>query len=640
MELARLVEALSRPEAYPHPASDIVVHHTHISVVFLAGPYAYKIKKPLDLGFLDFTTLEKRRRFCLEEVRLNARLAPGAYLGVVPVVARDGEVRIGSEGSPRGAAPPAPEDSPQSGRDYVTSGSEGSPRGAAPPTSKPSPMIKDYAVWMERLPDEATLEFSLARDDVDQRLISGLAERIAVFHARAERGERIAACGRWDVVSGNCRENFEQSAPQVGTTLSAAVYERLRDLTGRALERLRPLIERRAEAGLPCDTHGDLRLDHVYVFPDRPPPRDLVVVDCIEFNERFRYADPVADMAFLAMDLAFQGRRDLAGLFAEAYFRASRDAEGRELLSFYAAYRAAVRGKVEGFEALSREVPDHERADALRTSRAHWLLALVELEEPGRRPCLVLVAGLPGTGKSTLARGLAAAAGFEVVASDTVRKELAGLTPTERAAAGFGEGLYTDQWNERTYAECLRRATQLLFEGRRVIVDASFREEARRREFLETARAWGVPCLLLLCTADPEVIRDRLLKRKGDVSDADWEVYRRAAERWEEMAPITMQESVEIPTGGGPNDALSAALTELCFRHLVAMGRDSPMKVRDAIKLLERDGWRLVVMRGSHRQFKHAAKRGRVTVAGNASDDLSPGTWKSILKQAQLEGDG
>jgi aminoglycoside phosphotransferase family enzyme/predicted kinase/predicted RNA binding protein YcfA (HicA-like mRNA interferase family) len=493
---------------------------------------------------------------------------------------------------------------------------------------------------MERLPDEATLEFRLARDDVDERLIAGLAERVAAFHAQAERGEHIAACGRWDMVSGNCRENFEQSAPQIGTTLSAAVYERIRDLTGRALERLRPSIERRAEAGVPCDTHGDLRLDHVYVFPNRPPPRDLVVVDCIEFNERFRYADPVADMAFLAMDLAFQGRRDLTSLFAEAYFRASRDAEGRELLSLYTAYRAAVRGKVEGFETLSREVPELEREDALRTSRAHWLLALVELEEPDRKPCLVLVAGLPGTGKSTLARGLAEEAGFEVVASDTVRKELAGLTPAERATADFGEGLYTPEWNERTYAECLSRATRLLFEGRRVIVDASFREDARRREFLETARAWGVPGLLLLCTADPKVVRDRLRKRKGDVSDADWEIYTRAAERWEEMGPITRKVSVEIPTGGGPNDALSAALAELSFRHLETFGTDSPMKVRDAVKLLERDGWRLVAMRGSHRQFKHPVKQGRVTVAGSPVDDLAPGTWKSILKQAKLEGDG
>ena len=173
---------------------------------------------------------------------------------------------------------------------------------------------------------------------------------------------------------------------------------------------------------MPRDTHGDLHLDHVYLFPDRAPPADLVIIDCIEFNERFRFADPVADMAFLVMDLAFHGRRDLARAFADAYFRASGDEEGRALLPFYTAYRAAVRGKVEGMELAEREVPEAERAAALVRARAHWLLALGELEEPGRRPCLVLVGGLPGTGKSTLARGLAEQAGFTVIRSDLVRR--------------------------------------------------------------------------------------------------------------------------------------------------------------------------------------------------------------------------
>jgi hypothetical protein len=534
MDLARLVEGLSRPEAYPHPAPDVVVHHTHISVVFLAGPYAYKIKKPLDLGFLDFTTLEKRRHFCLEEVRLNERLAPGVYLGVLPIVERGGEVRVENR-----------------------------------PLGRDGEAI-DFAVWMERLPDEATLETRVAKDEVDEQLISNLAARVAAFHARAEGGPRISAGGKWEVVAGNCHENFEQSAPQVGTTVSAVVHGRARELTERALERLRPLIERRAEAGVPRDTHGDLRLDHVYVFPDRPPPRDLVVVDCIEFNERFRYADPVADMAFLAMDLAFQGRRELAATFAEAYFRASGDWEGRDLLSFYTAYRAAVRGKVEGFEALSDQVPEHEREEAHRTSRAHWLLALGDLEEPGRRPCLVLVGGLPGTGKSTLARALARSAGLEVVSSDAVRKDLAGLAPTDRASAGFGQGLYTAEWNDRTYAESLRRAKDLLFEGKRVIVDATFREEARRREFLEVARTWAVPGLFLLCRADAEVVGSRLHARTGDVSDADWEVYRRAVELWEEPGPYTARHTVEISTGGAHEEALATAEETLAQAELLA----------------------------------------------------------------------
>lgn len=573
MELARLVEELSRPEAYPHPAEDLQVHHTHISVVFLAGPFAYKIKKPLDLGFLDFTTLERRRHFCLEEVRLNSRLAPGVYSGVVPLFARShsssadsppgGSVRVGAETIEAGGGEVLEEaasgetlEKGGGGEDFVEAeGGEALEAGGE--------RVVEYAVRMERLPDEATLESRVLSGEVEPALMPLLARRIAAFHAEAEGGERVAACGRWDVVARNARENFEQSAAQVGTTLSAGVYQRLRALTEMALQRLRPTIERRAESGVPRDTHGDLRLDHVYLFPERSPPRDLVIVDCIEFNERFRYADPVSDMAFLAMDLAFNGRRDLSRAFADAYFEASGDLDGRALLPFYSGYRASVRGKVEGFEASSGDVPEHERADALRQSRGHWLLALGALEEPARRPALVLIGGLPGTGKSTLARELAGRAGFEVVSSDVVRKELAGLEPSGRAGADFGRGLYTTEWNDRTYTECLRRAEEHLFEGRRVIVDASFREEARRRLFLDAARSWGVPGLLLICTADRAVVERRLRARTRDVSDADVNIYQKAAAAWEEPGPLTRQALREVRCGSSGDGAVKVALEAL-----------------------------------------------------------------------------
>src|SRR5262249_36109920 len=172
-------------------------------------------------------------------------------------------------------------------------------------------------------------------------------------------------------------------------------------------------------------------------------------------------------------DLAFRGRRDLARAFAAEYFRAAGGAEGRALLPFYTAYRAAVRGKVEGFELTEKEVPQAERAGALARARAHWLLALTELEEPNRRPGLLLGGGLPGMGKSTLARGLAERAGFTVIRSDVVRKELAGLPAEEPARASLDEGIYTPAWTARTHAECLRRAEHALFEGKRVLVDAS-----------------------------------------------------------------------------------------------------------------------------------------------------------------------
>jgi aminoglycoside phosphotransferase family enzyme/predicted kinase len=523
------MEDLRRPDAYPLPVQNVELRQTHISVVFLAGPYAYKIKKPVQFDFLDFSTLDKRRYFCDEEVRLNRRLAPEVYLGVVPVTGGKEGLRMEGDGE-----------------------------------------VVEWAVKMQRLPQEATLEERLSRGEVGIELIRALARKIASFHVRADAGKAIAAMGRFEVVAGNARENFQQVASQVGTTVHPRVHEKVQSLTEQELVRLHRLIEKRAQDGIPRDAHGDLHLDHVYLLPERPTPADLVIVDCIEFNERFRFADPIADMAFLVMDLLFHGRRDLAAAFAEEYLHASQDDEGQALLSFYTSYRAVVRGKVEGFETAEKEVPEAERAEALSRARAHWLLALGELEGPHRRPGMVLVAGLPGTGKSTLAAALALRADFQVLRSDVIRKELAGTESVRESASPFEEGIYTSQWTERTYAECLRRAEELLFQGQRVFVDATFREERYRRMFLETALRWAVPGVFLLCRADPKVIRQRLEGRRGDASDADWNIYLLAAARWEEPGLESRQHLRELPTGGRLETALGGALEVLREFRLVS----------------------------------------------------------------------
>ena len=522
MELAHLIKALSSPAAYTDSVAYVEVRQTHISVVFLAGEHAYKIKKPVNLGFLDFTTLEKRRHFCMEEVRLNRRVAASVYLGVVPITHGGSSICVEGAGEPL-----------------------------------------EWAVKMVRLPDRATFLERLQSREIGEEQIRILAKRIASFHASAEAGPRIAGFGRLEVVARNARENFEQAVLQIGVTVSRPVFDRLRSLTDEALTRLAPLIEQRAELGIPRDTHGDMRLDHVYLFPEAPPPSDIVIIDCIEFNERFRFADPVADMAFVAMDLSFHGRRDLAGLFGDEYFRASGDTDGRQLLPFYSSYRAAVRAKVEGFKLAEPEIPDAERSATLARSQAHWLLAFAELEQPGRRPCLVLIAGLPGTGKSTLARHLAERAGFHVVRSDEVRKELAGQAGVSSSGGGFGEGPYTPQWTERTYAECLRRAGDLLFQGERVIVDANFRKERQRQAFLEMGQRMGVSPVFLLCRANEETVRHRLRNRLGDMSDANWGVYQHLSAQWEKVESQTERLTKEIHMDGGEEEDLAGVVDVL-----------------------------------------------------------------------------
>ncbi len=493
MDLTRLIEGLSLPSAYGGAVDAVEVHQTHISAVFLAGSLAYKIKKPVDLGFVDYSTIERRRHCCEEEVRLNRRLAPDVYLGVVPVNRQGDSVRIEGTGE-----------------------------------------VVEWAVKMRRLPDAATLSARISRRRRGDRRGRGAVAparplpRIGPIGAR-----RLPPPARSRRSSRNARENFDQAARHVGLTVSRTTLDRLRDRTRLALERLRDSIESRASRGVPRDTHGDLRLDHVYWFPDRRPPDDWVVVDCIEFDARYRHADPIADIAFLAMELTLEGRSDLAGSFIEEYLRAADDEEGRGLLPFYRAYRAMVRGKVEGMKTEESEVPEADRAAARVRARALWLHALSELEEPGRRPCLVMLAGLPGTGKSTLARGLAERAGFTVIRSDMVRKKLAGRGGRAATLSDFGQDIYTPNWDDRTYAECLRRAEEIVFQAGRVLVDASFREESRRRLFLDAARRWGVAGCMLLGRADPDVVHSRLAGRRGDASDAGWAIYQEAARRWE-----------------------------------------------------------------------------------------------------------
>jgi len=341
MNLPMLIESLSRPDAYPHPVERVEVVQTHISVVFLVGSLVYKIRKPVNPGFLDFTTLEKRHHDCHEEVRLNRRLAPEVYLGVVPIVREDGRLRVEGESE-----------------------------------------VVEWAVKMRRLPDDASLLRRLERGELTVPLLATLGQRIADFHRTSLGGERVAAFGRFDVVAGVIRDTLARARPQVGVTVQAEVFERLTALVEESLSRLRPLIESRADRRVPREGHGDLHLDHVFHFPDRTPPADLIAIDCIEFSERLRCTDPVADAAFLVMDLRFRGRPDLASAFSDSYLAASGDGEGRELLPLYSAYRAIVRGMVEGLIPGEAEVPETQRQRAIESSGRHWLLALSILESP------------------------------------------------------------------------------------------------------------------------------------------------------------------------------------------------------------------------------------------------------------------
>lgn len=556
--IERLTEGLGRAEAYPHDVAEVRAIQTHISVVFLAGPYAYKVKKPVEFAFLDFSTLDRRRRFCHEEVRLNRRLAPSVYHGVVPIVAAPGGPRV---------------------LDVLVGDA-----GDEPPQG--SGEVLEWAVRMERLPEERTLKSLLRRGELDGpgavALLERLARLLAEFHATAARGPEISRLGDFPTIAANARENFDEMEALSADTVSPAVLRRLRALSESMLSELRPLMERRAREDIPCDGHGDLRLGHVYHLPDGSADGDIVIVDCIEFNERFRYADPMADLAFLVMELEYEDRPGLARAITDRHLEAMSDREGAELIPYYVAYRDIVRGKVRTLEAQDTAIAERERDRARARATRHFLRALGRLAPPDERPALILLAGLPGVGKSVLARGLADDAGFTWIDTDRVRKGLAAGHGPVNDRAGFEAGVYTREWTERTYAGCLQRAGSMLREGARVVVEGSFRSGRHRHTFLERARQLGVPALLILCEADREVVRDRLMARAGQAgeegaSDADWGVYQAMERRWEPPGAESDGVVRRIRTDRSEAEVLDRAMEILRVEGLLRDGGAGPV---------------------------------------------------------------
>ncbi len=508
---------MSTPSFYTDGTTRVDVVQTHISFIFLTDEYAYKVKKPVDFGFLNYTTLARRREMCEREVTLNRRLCPDTYLGVVDVVDDGGRLALGGSGTPI-----------------------------------------EHAVRMQRLPADRMLRQVLHRGEADPAIFSGIARTLAAFHAAAETGPEIRAMKGLAGVTFNCEENFEQTERYVGTLLPAELFELIRTSTRLFLRRRAALFEERAKRGRLRDGHGDLHLDSICVTDP------IRIFDCIEFNERFRYQDVAEEVAFLAMDLEFHGFPHFAKTFVDAYVAESGDAELLELLDFYKAYRAYVRAKVSSFQTDDPRIGEADKALLRETALRYYELA-GRYARAFNPQLLVMTCGLTGSGKSTVARRLGERFAFEVIRSDVVRKELLGLDPYERKWDAFGAGAYSSDMTERTYRVMIERAEVLLAKGSSVVLDGCYTRKAQRETAVDLARRSGARLLVLECQAPESVVRERLEGRanKGRaVSDGRWEIYHIQAAGFEPPVEIPVGSHVVLDRSH-PVEEHMAALTEL-----------------------------------------------------------------------------
>ncbi|SPQ99983.1 unnamed protein product (mitochondrion) [Plasmodiophora brassicae] len=523
MMVPALIAALSSPAPYPFEVrSDIVVKQTHLSVVFLVDDVVYKVKRAVDFGFVDYSTLEKRRRFCEAEVLLNRRMAPTVYIGVVAI-------RLDAA----------------TGSLFVDADED-----AAQPLD-----VVEYAVKMRRLADDDTLLHAVRTGAaVSSETLLPIARLLADFHTRiAARSPTIAQFGAYDNVAFNMSENFRQTPDHVRHGwVSQAVYERVRSASVAGLESLRPVMQERVARGVPCDAHGDLRLEHVYVEDGR-----ISIIDCVEFSDRLRYGDPLSDIAFLLMDLLYEtGQLAWSDVLLDEYLSAcavKRTPAVDRLVSWYSCYRSVVRAKVVGLKAREETVQEHERRAAQRRVRRHWHVALTLIEEPGSRPGLIIVTGLPASGKSTIAKALDVPLAV-VLRTDTIRKEGDDVAPA-----------YDVDAKRVIYEELATRAAHHLREGKRVIADATFNLAGQVDAFRHVARDLGVIFVILLCQCpDRSAVRRRLERRTGDASDADWNVYLTMAANWQ---------GPTVDTAGVVPVDTSGSIGDMCGRARAALAR-------------------------------------------------------------------
>ncbi len=489
---ARLVAALARQLSGESDAGRVEILETHISTVLLTGRYAYKLKKRVDLGFLDFTTLAARRHFCEQELRLNRRLAPSLYLSVVPITGTLDAPVMGGTGE-----------------------------------------AIDYAVQMREFPQDALLSRVLARGLLARADVDALAGEVARFHARIDVAPAASPFGSPETVAGYARRNFQACDGSAAAPRRALAS--LSRWTERELAERGATLRRRKEDGFVRECHGDLHLGNMAAIDGR-----IVIFDCIEFNDELRWIDVMSEVAFTAMDLADRARPDLARRFLNAYLERTGDYAGLSVLRFYLVYRAMVRAKVVAVRAAQVGVGP-ARASLHAESRGYIVQALRYARRT--QPVLILMHGLSGSGKTTVAQDLLERIDAIRIRTDVERKRMHDITPEPAGAVAVPGALYSPAVTARTYERVRDHAATALDAGFTAIADGTFLQRAQRDLLRGLAAERRVPFVIVDVSADDATLHERLARRarlSNDASDADAEVLALQLRTREPLGPDEM----------------------------------------------------------------------------------------------------
>jgi uncharacterized protein len=501
-----LIQALMDPSAYPHPVTKILVQETHISWVLLTGPFAYKIKKPVDLGFVDFSTLPLRHHACMEELRLNGRMAPHLYLNIIPITGTPEVPKLGGDAEPF-----------------------------------------EYAVKMRQFPLDATLDHALPKGDVLNRHIDQLAKDLARFHGTLPGTPEPTLFGNPEVIQQTITDILDHFLPEASPTGDHHLLQSLQQWMKQEHAARYQTFANRKRQGFVRECHGDLHLANVVLIEDRATP-----FDGIEFSERLRWIDVMSDAAFFIMDLRARGRPDFAWRFLNAYLEYTGDYEGIAVLRFYEVYRALVRAKV----ALIR-LHQNQHADETSPSfeeEFHRYINVAHTLTHTVHPNLIIMHGLSGSGKSTFSQALLETMGAIRLRSDIERKRMFGLSPDVPSTKEIKTELYGSDTTETLHYQLRDTAKCLLASGYHVIMDATFLKRRYRDLFRTLAEEAHAPFLILDVQAPPEKLRERIVIRaqqRSDASEADLAVLQQQQRQQEPLEadeqPLTYSVNSEQP---------------------------------------------------------------------------------------------